>query len=50
MKSTKITSNLTRTWPYNLNNTKVMAMSIDISEKEDVSSDTKITGESLVEN
>jgi len=35
---------------YNLENTKVMAMSINIGEKENVSSDTKITGESLVEN
>jgi hypothetical protein len=50
MKSTETTSKPTITWPYNLENTKVMAMSIDIGEKEDVSSDTKITGESLVEN
>ena len=50
MKSTETTSNSTITWPYNLENTKVMAMSIDIGEKEDVSSDTKIIGESLVEN
>jgi hypothetical protein len=50
MKSTETTSKPTRTWPYNLQNIKVMAMSIDIGEKEDVSSDTKITVESLVEN
>ena len=50
MKSTKTTSNPTITWPYNLDNTKVMAMSIDIGENENVSSDTKITRESLVEN
>ena len=50
MKSTETTSNPTIRWPYNIENAKVMAMSIDIGEKEDVSSDTKITGESLVEN
>ena len=50
MKSTKKTSNPTITWPYNLENKKFMDMSIDIGEKDDVSSDTKITGESLVEN
>ena len=50
MKSTETKSTPTITWPYNLENTKVISMSIDIGEKEDVSSDTKITGESLVEN
>ena len=50
MKSTETTSKPTKTWPYNIENKKVMAMSIDIGEKENVSSDTKIIGESLVEN
>jgi hypothetical protein len=50
MKSIETTSKPTITWTYTLENTKVMAMLIDIGEKEDVSSDTKITRESLVEN
>ena len=50
MKSTEKTSKPAKTWPYNIENTKVMDMSIEIGEKENVSSDTKITRESLVEN